>query len=111
MWGMTHELPLVDRIGLALRAGRRARRWSQRALAEQCSMHPSTIARLETASLDPKLSVVRRPLAMVGLNLDLVADSIWTEDQSLEVDKCGLLDEPDGAGRHTWTRSTTRRGS
>lgn len=60
-------------------------------------MHPSTIARLETASLDPKLSVVRRPLAMVGLSLDLVVDdSIWTEDQSLEVDKCGLLD---GAGR------------
>jgi transcriptional regulator with XRE-family HTH domain len=58
-------------VGASLRAGRRRRCLSQRELARLLGVSPSTVARLEAGSGQPRLAEVVRALAAVGGRLVL----------------------------------------
>lgn len=67
------EVPLEEQLALTLRAYRRARGLSQRALAEELGIPQSTIARLERRARQLPLATVLDALAATGHALRIVA--------------------------------------
>jgi transcriptional regulator with XRE-family HTH domain len=93
------DVPFVLGLALAVRAGRRELRLSQRAFAERTGLSKSSVARLEAARPGCTLETMGAALAGVGLRLALADGdgAPWSPvTGALEVDQ---LDARDEAGR------------
>lgn len=59
--------PSVVRLAALVKTARERRGWSIRQLARQTGLSHATLARLENAQIDPRLSVVLRVLSSLDL--------------------------------------------
>lgn len=83
-----------EQVGLALRAYRRARGWSQRALAAELGVAQSTLARMERRAGEVTLATVLGYLERVGCSLAVVDESgtpvtAWEPTDLLASDRGG----------------------
>jgi transcriptional regulator with XRE-family HTH domain len=93
------ELPFVEGIALAVRAGRHRLGLSQRAFAERTGLSKSAVARVESAHVGVLAQTVAAALAGVSLRLCVADDDdrVWDpEEWALDVDQ---EDARDAAGR------------
>lgn len=66
------ELGVVEQVGLAIRAFRRSRGWSQRALAAELGLAQASVARLERGADGAALGTVLAVLGLIGCSLAVV---------------------------------------
>jgi len=86
--------PVRKQVGLALRAFRRSRGWSQRAFADAVGVPASTVARMERDAAAGSLRAVEALLRHAGYTLGIVdADGVlvreWDETDRLAKDRSG----------------------
>lgn len=84
----------VEQVGLALRAFRRSRGWSQRALAAELGMAQSVLARMERRAGEAPLQLVLDVLREAGFALVLVDDrgqvvTDWEPTDLVAADRAG----------------------
>ena len=81
------ETPLPKRLGKNLAKTRKARGWTQAALAEHVGMEPESISRFERGATLPSLATLEQIAAFLDTSIaDLLAeypDSAYTEVQRM----------------------------